>query len=242
MNRSLRRRILRAYYATPCVDAPREWSQEATLQRHRHRVEVDITFPRGMFADAPRPWTPGEEYTEVLGGAWLRTNADGSQTAVVADVGPKTLPGRDGGPWTDEELWTVTSHDPSVFAYLDDKPHRITWALGRDDVTIIREPYAAHPHLAYADYWDAVHMQLHFTPRLDADGRYRLTLAAMPNSLASTENNVLTLAAAASHVLKTVGGTAVVRSTERNVDPGDWRNAPPEVDLAYALAPYSARF
>lgn len=243
MIRSLRRRVFQALDATPCVEASSDELDPAhvIVLRHRHRVEVEITFPRAAFADVPPSWSPGDDFTEVMGGAWLRTNMDGSQTAVVTGVGPKQLPALDGGVWTDEEVWTVTSHDRDVFAYLDDKPHRITWAAGRDDVTIVREPYPGHPYEAHEDYWCAFYLRHRFTPELGEDGRYRLLLASMPNAL-DYRSNVLALADAASRVLKALGGRATVRCAEREVDPDRFWVRPQEVELTHVLASLRNRF
>ncbi|MER5988076.1 hypothetical protein [Streptomyces sp. NPDC001787] len=199
MNRSLTRNILRSAHQAPSSTSP-----------FAHLVEVEHTFPAGAFADAPAPWTPGDDFTEVTGGAWLRENADGTQTAVVTGVGPKELPAADGGKWTEEEIWTVTSADPSVFAWLDDKAHRITWALGREDVEITREPYAGHPAEAYGDYWHEFQLRHSFTPAPRADGRYTLTLACAPNS--SWWNGPWPLTDASSRVMDTFGGHARVRT------------------------------
>ncbi|MEV1040542.1 hypothetical protein AB0J01_28410 [Streptomyces sp. NPDC050204] len=199
MNRSLTRSILRAARQAPADTSP-----------FTHLVEVEHVFPAGAFTDAPVPWTPGDGFTAVTRGAWLRENADGTQTAVVAGVGPKKLPAADGGKWTEEEVWTVTSADPGVFAWLDDKAHRITWALGREDAEITREPYAGHPAEAYDKYWYAFQLRHRFTPALRADGRYALTLACAPNS--SWWNGPWPLADASSRVMNSFGGRAHVRT------------------------------
>ncbi|MFE1190215.1 hypothetical protein [[Kitasatospora] papulosa] len=199
MNRSLTLNIFRAARRTAVSTSP-----------FTHLVEVEHVFPAGAFADAPAPWTPGEDFAVVTGGVWLRKNADGTQTAVVAGVGPKELPAADGGKWTEEEIWTVTSADPDVFAWLDDKAHRVTWALGREDVEITREPYAGHPVEAHDDYWHAFQLHHGFTPTLRTDGRYALTLACAPNG--SWWNGPWPLADASSRVMDTLGGRARVRT------------------------------
>ncbi|MEV7891582.1 hypothetical protein ACWD3I_25085 [Streptomyces sp. NPDC002817] len=199
MNRSLTRNILRMARGVPTSEAP-----------FAHLVEVEHVFSREAFADAPAPWSPGDDFAEVTGGAWLRDNGDRTQTAVVTDIGPRQLPAADGGKWTDEEVWTVTTADADVFAWLDDKPHRVTWALGRPDVTIEREPYAGHPHEAVADYWNRFYLRHWFTPESRADGRYGLTLACAPND--SWHSGPWRLADASSRLLKSLGGRASVRT------------------------------
>ncbi|MEW2434228.1 hypothetical protein AB0952_08605 [Streptomyces caniferus] len=212
MNRSLTRNIIRAARRTPDSD-----------QGFRHLVQVEHTFPGDTFTDAPAPWSPGEGFTEVAGGAWLRRNSDGTQTAVVTDVGPKQLPAADGGVWTEEEVWTVTSADSEVFAWLDDKPHRVTWALGRADVEIVREPFTGHPHETEAHYWHEFYTRHWFMPELRTDGRYGLTLACAPND--SWELGPRPLADACGRLMAAFGGRAVVRNVV--ADDADWRTPAP---------------
>ncbi|MGW7463717.1 hypothetical protein ACWGJT_03190 [Streptomyces xantholiticus] len=221
MNRSLTRNILRAAHRTPRSD-----------QRFAHLVEVDITFAAGAFTDAPAPWSPGEGFREVAGAAWIGGNADGTQTAVVAGVGPKELPAAGGGVWTDEEVWTVTSVDTAVFAWLDDKPDRVTWALGREDVEIERLPYSAHPHKVVADYWHEFYMEHGFIPERLAGGMYGLTLACAPNH--SWEYGPRPLADACRRVVAAFGGRAAVRAVTREEVP-EWRTPAP-VSLMRNLA------
>ncbi|GLF99940.1 hypothetical protein [Streptomyces yaizuensis] len=199
MNRSLTRNIISAARRTPDSTEP-----------FTHLVEVEHLFPATAFADAPARWTPGEGFTEVAGGAWLRVNADGTRTAVVTGVGPKELPAADDGTWTGEEVWTVTSADPGVFTWLGDKPHRITRALGREDAEIVREPYEGHPAEAGETYWYSFGLKHGFTPVQRADGRYSLTLACAPN--ASWWNGPWRLVSASGRILKAHGGRAVVRT------------------------------
>lgn len=199
MNRSLTRSIISAARRTPDSTEP-----------FTHLVEVEHAFPASAFTDAPARWTPGEDFAEVAGGAWLRQNADGTRTAVVTGVGPKELPAADGGEWTEEEVWTVTSADPDVFAYLDDKPHRVTWALGREGVEIVREPYEGHPAQAWEEYWYSFDLKHRFAPVPHGDGRYTLTLACAPNS--SWWYGPWPLAAASNRLLKAHGGRATVRT------------------------------
>ncbi|MFH0246410.1 hypothetical protein ACGRHY_29215 [Streptomyces sp. HK10] len=223
MNRSLTRNILRAAYRTPVSDHP-----------FRHLVQVEHVFPTEVFADAPRPWSPGEDFTEVMSGTWLRSNDDGTRTAVVAGVGPKQLPAADGGPWTEEEVWTVTSADPEVFAWLDDKPHRVTWALGRPDVEIAREPYATHPQATVDAYWDAFWRRHWFTPDRRPDGHYGLTLACAPN-YGAWEWGPRPLATVSGRIMAALGGRAVVRNVTLTGDAPHWRSPKP-VSLMRCLA------
>lgn len=198
MNRSLTRQILRAAARTP----------RNGEQPFRHLVEVEHVFPAGCFADAPAPWTPGSDFTEQANGAWLRDNSDGTQTG----VGPKRLPAADGGTWTEEEVWTVTTADSEVFAWLDDKAHRVTWALGRPEVEIARTSYSGHPHEAYADYWHEFQMEHGFTPAVRADGRYVLTLACSVSHTDDDWYGPSALARAVARLLAEFGGRSKVRT------------------------------
>ncbi|MFI7089495.1 hypothetical protein ACIBUR_38655 [Streptomyces anulatus] len=202
MNRSLTRQILRAAARTP-QDGERPF---------RHVVEVEHVFPPGSFADAPAPWTPGSDFTEQANGAWLRDNGDGTQTAVVTGVGPKQLPAADGGTWVEEEVWTVTTADSEVFAWLDDKAHRVTWALGRPDVEIARTSYSGHPHEGHADYWHEFQMEHGFTPALRPDGRYVLTLACSVSHTNDDRYGPSALVRAVARLLSRFGGRASVRT------------------------------
>ncbi|MGW1976698.1 hypothetical protein [Streptomyces sp. NPDC001889] len=206
MTRSLTRNIIRAARRTP-----------DSSQKFTHLVEVQIIFPLATFADAPTPWSPGPDFTELAGGSWLRDNRDGTQTAVVTGVGPKQLPAADGGVWTDTEVWTVTASDPNIFAHLHDKPHRITRALGRPGAQITREPQTGHPADAAEDYWLDVYMTHNFLPSKRPDGRYALTLACAPN--ASWEYGPWPLADACKRFMSWPGVRAVVRNVT-DTNPG----------------------
>ncbi|MFI0742436.1 hypothetical protein ACH4PU_30820 [Streptomyces sp. NPDC021100] len=220
MNRSLTRRVIRAWDRTPRSAHP-----------YTHLVAVELTFPEHTFADAPDFWSPGPGFAELLPGSWLCDNGDGTWTGVVAGVGPKELPGADGGPWAEEEVWTVTSADRDVFAHLDDKPHRITWTLGRADVEILREPYAAHPQAAVDDYWHEFYRRFGFRPDRHPDGRYTLTLACAPNSRQGTTRR-LTLACG--WLMRELGARASVCHV---TDPGAREYiTPPPVALADTVA------
>ncbi|MCM2430983.1 hypothetical protein [Streptomyces sp. RKAG337] len=165
MKRTLRRNIERAI------------NQSWNPRRYdtRGRVTVVLSFPEDAFPDAPH-WSPGPDFEATAGQyAWLRDNADGTSTAVVAGVGPKERPAADGGPWTEPEVWTATA--PSDCTFMDsgalwDKPHRITWLLDEPDAVIHREPYAGHPSAAVHDYWDAFDKRWGFTPRRMNRGQY----------------------------------------------------------------------
>ncbi|WP_327378734.1 hypothetical protein OG393_32990 (plasmid) [Streptomyces sp. NBC_01216] len=157
MKRSLRRHIEAAINQTW---NPRRFDR-------RGRVTVVLSFPEAAFSDAPQ-WSPGSGFTATAGEyAWLRDNGDGTSTAVVAGVGPKELPGADGGEWTEPEVWTATAPNDSLFmdsGAMWDKPHRITWLLGEPGATITREPYQGHPAAAVHAYWDNFHEQWGFVP------------------------------------------------------------------------------
>lgn len=209
MNRSLTRNVLRAARQAGQGKRPRTCF-----------LEAEHVFPAAAFADAPAPWNPGPGFTEVAGGAWIRDNADGTQSAVVTGVGPKQLPAADGGEWTEEEVWTVTSADPSAFAWLGDKPHRVTWALGREDVEIVREPYAGHPAQAYQDYWHRFYLAHWFTPEQRADGRYALRLACSVDG--AWDDGPGRLLSASNRVLSDLGGRVRIRS----VPAGDLHRSP----------------
>ena len=54
-----------------------------------------------------RSWKPGRGWrTAIRNTSWWHHNFDGTITA-RAVVQPKTMPGFDGGEWTQPELWTV---------------------------------------------------------------------------------------------------------------------------------------
>lgn len=153
MKRSLVRHLVRAVGQTRREDHP-----------FAHGVHAHVTFPNSAFADAPAPWHPGEGFVEQMGGSWLRANTDGTFTGVVCGVGPKEMPAHDGGLWTAEEVWTMTSPYADHFAYLDDKPHRITWHVDHPRVAVVREPYDGHPYAAYEEYWQGFKDRYGFIP------------------------------------------------------------------------------
>ncbi|MFF7250499.1 hypothetical protein ACFZBU_42290 [Embleya sp. NPDC008237] len=174
MKRSLDRHLIRAIGQTRRDDHP-----------FTHGIHARVTFPDKTFADAPAPWHPGPGFDEQTNGSWLRDNGDGTLTGVVCGIGPKEMPSHDGGPWTKEEVWTMTSPNPDHFAYLDDKPHRLTWHVGNPDVTVVREPYPGHPFALHALYWDTFKDRYGFTPQrcpADHGGNYHTDLICAPET------------------------------------------------------------
>ncbi|MER0477051.1 hypothetical protein ABR737_01530 [Streptomyces sp. Edi2] len=137
MQRSLRRHIERAVNKTLTPDSTAYGVGMAG---------VLLLFPDDAFADAPT-WHPGSGFENCLAYSWLRSNGDGTATAVVAGVGPKERPAYDGGEWTEAEVWTVTANEERLLdvSSLWDNPHRITWMLDEEGAEIQREPYATHP-------------------------------------------------------------------------------------------------
>jgi hypothetical protein len=156
MKRSLRRRIERAVNKT--------WTTDTTAYR-AGMVGALLLFPDDAFADAPT-WHPGPGFENCTGHSWLRSNGDGTATAVVAGVGPKELPAYDGGVWTEEEVWTVTADEERLLevSSLWDKPHRISWMLDEEGAQIHREPYATHPVAAVESYWERFEQTWGFAP------------------------------------------------------------------------------
>lgn len=155
MKRSLRRHIERAVNST--------WGNNP--KGRAGMVGTLLIFPNDAFADAPS-WHPGEDFEDCTGHSWLRSNGDGTATAVVAGVGPKELPALDGGVWTEEEVWTVTAPEDRLLevSSLWDKPHRITWMLDEPGAVIHREPYAPHPAADADAYWERFEKIWGFTP------------------------------------------------------------------------------
>ncbi|MFG2847451.1 hypothetical protein ACGF12_30425 [Kitasatospora sp. NPDC048296] len=156
MKRSLRRHVQHAVRRT--------WNPRSFKYGNGAAAAL-VVFPRGAFADAPT-WHPGQGFTSCLEGSWLRSNADGTATAVVTGVGPKERPAHDGGPWTEPEVWTVTAGKELLLSIssLWDKPHRISWMADEPGAAISREPYATHPQAAVEAYWEAFEHQWGFTP------------------------------------------------------------------------------
>ncbi|MFE2640230.1 hypothetical protein ACFXKF_36700 [Streptomyces scopuliridis] len=156
MQRSLRRHIERA--------VNKSWNADSTAYGVG-MAGVLLLFPDDAFADAPT-WHPGPGFENCLSYSWLRSNGDGTATAVVAGVGPKERPGRDGGEWTEEEVWTVTADEETLLnvSSLWDKPHRITWMLDEAGAQIHREAYATHPVAAVETYWENFEKTWGFQP------------------------------------------------------------------------------
>ncbi|MGW1007466.1 hypothetical protein ACWDBD_44115 [Streptomyces sp. NPDC001118] len=178
MKRSLRRNIERAV-------------NQSWVGPDAHRsgwAGVLLLFPDDAFADAPT-WHPGPGFENCLAYSWLRSNGDGTATAVVAGVGPKEMPAYDGGVWTEEEVWTVTADEERLLevSSLWDKPHRITWMFYEEGAQIHREPYATHPIAAVESYWENFEKVWGFQPfTLEygrnplGEGRHWLLLTAEP--------------------------------------------------------------
>lgn len=158
MKRSLRRHIEAAVNQT--------WNPRRSDRRGQ--VAVVLSFPGDAFPDAPR-WSPGPDFTPTADEyAWLRDNGDGTSTAVVAEVGPKELPGLDGGEWTDPEVWTATAPNDNIFmasGAMWDKPHRITWLLDEPSAVVDRELYSTHPSADVHAYWEDFEERWGFFPR-----------------------------------------------------------------------------
>ncbi|MFB7378581.1 hypothetical protein ACFC6U_27905 [Kitasatospora purpeofusca] len=193
MKRTLHRHVQRA--------ARRTWNP------HRHRygngmVAALVIFPREAFADGPL-WHPGPGFTRCLDNSWLRTNTDGTATAVVTGVGPKELPALDGGPWTEPEVWTVTAEEDLLLTVssLWDKPHRISWMNREPGATVHREAYTSHPQAAVDTYWEAFEETWGFVPTaLPGTTEHRYLLLScdpgwenLPNEV-DLANTALTLA------------------------------------------------
>ncbi|MCG7522886.1 hypothetical protein MHW47_00250 [Streptomyces sp. OfavH-34-F] len=157
MKRSMRRHIEAAINQT--------WNPRRS--ERRGQVAVVLSFPEDAFAGAPR-WSPGPDFTPTAGEyAWLRDNGDGTSTAVVAGVGPKELPGLDGGEWADPEVWTATAPNDSIFmdsGAMWDKPHRITWLLREPRAVVHRELYSTHPSADVHAYWETFEERWGFFP------------------------------------------------------------------------------
>ncbi|MCZ0984335.1 hypothetical protein O1L60_47120 [Streptomyces diastatochromogenes] len=149
MKRSLRRRIERTI----------NQSWMTTDRDDRGTVGVALIFPPDAFADAPT-WTPGPDFRALnnegaTNTAFVRDNGDGTETVVVGGIGPAQRPGMDGGPWTEEEVWTVTAPvDDFDGCGLGNNTQGITWMLDRPRAVIHRERYATHPLATVEAYWE----------------------------------------------------------------------------------------
>ncbi|MFI5749031.1 hypothetical protein ACIBBE_24565 [Streptomyces sp. NPDC051644] len=160
MQRSLRRQIERAINLS--------WTAKNRFDRGT--IGVALLFPHDAFADAPT-WTPGPGFQAlnndgVTNSAFVRDNGDGTQTVVVGGIGPAQRPGRDGGVWTEEEVWTVTAPiDDFDGCGLGNNAQGITWMLDQPCAVIHREPYTTHPLAAVETYWENFEDSWGFQPR-----------------------------------------------------------------------------
>lgn len=156
MKRSLRRHIWSAVNET--------WGKNPSY--NAGTTGVLLTFGPDAFADAP-VWSPGADFELCTDWSWLRSNGDGTATAVVAGVGPKERPALDGGEWTEPEVWTVTADEETLrdTSSLWDKPHRISWMLDVEGAQVHREPYDGHPAAAVHRFWEEFEQTWGFRPR-----------------------------------------------------------------------------
>lgn len=89
----------------------------------------------------PKVWEPpGAGWTTAITNqSWYRKSGD--RFVICAVVWPKTIPGWDGGEWTESELWTasVPPDDDNHFYIwnLHDKPHRTSWAKDDPDAEVL---------------------------------------------------------------------------------------------------------
>ncbi|MEV8336766.1 hypothetical protein [Streptomyces niveus] len=159
MKRSLRRRIIRSINRT--------WSADAHYGRGM--VGLAILFPADAFADAPT-WRPGPGFRalnneSVHCDSFVRDNGDGTQTVVVAGLQAEG-PAMDGGPWTEDEVWTVTAPVKDFdHCGLGNAPHGLTEMSRVPGADIRREAYATHPVAAVEAFWVAFEQRWGFVPR-----------------------------------------------------------------------------
>lgn len=165
MKRSLRRRIERTINLS--------WT--GADRGDRGTVGVALIFPHDAFADAPT-WTPGPGFRAlnnegVTNTAFVCDNGDGTETVVVGGIGPAERPALDGGPWTEEEVWTVTAPvDDFDGCGLGNNTQGITWMLDRPRAVIHRERYATHPLAAVDAYWENFKDAWGFLPPVSCAG------------------------------------------------------------------------
>ncbi|MFJ4741267.1 hypothetical protein [Streptomyces sp. NPDC088775] len=149
MRRSLRRQIERRINQT--------WAAQNCMERGT--VGVALIFPKDAFADAPA-WTPGPGFRalsneSISNSAFIRDNGDGTETVVVGGIGPAQRPGRDGGVWTEEEVWTVTAPTEAYeYSGIGNNTQGITSMLDQPEAVIHREPYEGHPLETLENYWE----------------------------------------------------------------------------------------
>ncbi|MFI0742440.1 hypothetical protein ACH4PU_30840 [Streptomyces sp. NPDC021100] len=174
MQRSLTRRLLRAYDRLPVSDDP-----------CAHLIAITIAWRTAPEA----AWTPGPGFIRS-GRFWARDNGDGTHTGVIAGFRPTggdmDIPAWDGrpGPWSDDEVWTLTTPRPEdLDNELNAKAYRVLPFAFAEDVTLTREPYTGHPAEAADDY------RRHFAGRYGVSPQalaptgtgYRLALSYRPN-------------------------------------------------------------
>ncbi len=156
--RAFRRRLVNA--------VSQSWNAVGDMDRGSFGVA--LLFPDGAFADAPT-WTPGPGFRALNNerpnnDAFVRDNGDGTQTVVVAGVRAEG-PGLDGGPWVDDEVWTVTAPvDDFDGCGLGNNPMGITFMRSRPGAVIEREPYEGHPLTVIDAYWTAFEQRWGFIP------------------------------------------------------------------------------
>lgn len=158
MKRSLRRHIECAINRT--------WTTGHRFDRGT--VGVALLFPRDAFVDSPT-WTPGPGFRALnndgpANSSFLRDNGDGTQTVVVPGLLAEGT-SKDGGPWTEEEVWTVTAPiDDFDICGLGNAAHGITAMLRVPSAAITREEYATHPLAAVDAYWEEFERTWGFLP------------------------------------------------------------------------------
>jgi hypothetical protein len=196
MKRSLRRRIERAINLS--------WT--ATDRSDRGTVGVALIFPNDAFADAPT-WTPGPGFRAlnnegVANTAFVCDNGDGTQTVVVPGLIAEG-PAMDGGPWTEDEVWTVTAPVEDFDGCgLGNSAHGITMMRDRPRAIIHREQYATHPLAAVDEYWENFKRTWGFVPTGErrcyggwpfGEGREWAYLVCRPDFARKNENEVALL-------------------------------------------------
>ncbi|MFJ9382030.1 hypothetical protein [Streptomyces sp. NPDC101455] len=149
-------------------------SWTSRFRHDRGTVGLALVFPKSAFADAPT-WTPGPgfrglNHEGVTTTAFVRDNGDGTQTVVVPGICAEG-PSMDGGPWTEDEVWTVTAPvDDFDSCGLGNSVHGITWMRYKPRAVIHRELYATHPLAAVDAYWDDFERMWGFWP----SGNFRM--------------------------------------------------------------------
>jgi hypothetical protein len=158
VKRSLRRHIESAVNRT--------WTTGHRFDRGT--VGVALLFPRDAFAGAPT-WTPGPGFHALnndgpTNTTFLRDNGDGTQTVVVPGLHAEGA-SKDGGPWTEDEVWTVTAPvDDFDGCGLGNAAHGITAMRQVPGAVVVREDYATHPLAAVDAYWREFERAWGFVP------------------------------------------------------------------------------